>query len=268
MNVFIEKNGTFAVVHKTAVIAVDDFLALQSHPSLTNQEKDLVERAFNIFNVLPVKEFFVKKPGAFSFKHEKSYTLLAISSWLKTFPEILRLDQTTFDNQLKAAKELNEFWKEFCRICARYSIPIEKKSVPKVVSIAQSLENKEFNYKTLDELNNFGSGYGYAVFYKNGYLDFQKRNVALVGARIFASEELARNFYPQGTIVKIELSLNQIVSDNNNQKLEDALSAQQKKRLEQEMEHLEMEQLRERLAELEGKYSEISVTKTQPKRKM
>lgn len=262
MDIYVEKKGTYASFGTEWIIGVSDILKLKSASKLwSDNDKNILNDVCELLDQLPVEEHYVNG-------YKKGYLILSVSSWRKTFSQHISIDEEELKKYIDIAYRLDFLWKDFSKMCKQSGIVCKKTGISNVIKLAEAVSNEEVSYKTLEDLNNFGEGLGYAVFTGNGYLDFQKCSTPLVGARIFASEELAKKFYPKGTVVKIEMTLSEVVSENKYQSLENALSTQQKKRLNQALEQMEVEQLRKRLLELESKYDETSVTKTQQKRKM
>ena len=115
-----------------------------------------------------------------------------------------------------------------------------------------------------------GRASGFVVYSDNGYVD-PKFNVSTIEkAWVFGSERLAqmainRYGWSDGVIVEVEVSLKRVVGNAPDGKLNEALSALQKERMQEALKSMEIDALRERLAELEG-HSESAEIPAQKRR--
>lgn len=123
-------------------------------------------------------------------------------------------------------------------------------SLLKTVSEYNARLDNDMFIRHANALNDIGKTFGYATYYPGqGYSDNQGYSNTLDKARLYPNAASAR---ARGAIVvKIEISAVEACDPTNDPGLLEALSALQKERLNDALRHMEIEQLRARLAQLE-----------------
>lgn len=121
-----------------------------------------------------------------------------------------------------------------------------------------------------DSVVDMGRASGFVVYVKRGYMDPKFKVSTIEKAWVFGSERLAqmainRYNWKGGVIVEVEVSLKRVVGAAPNGQLNEALAALQKERMQEALKNMEIDVLRERLAELES-HSESVVSPTQKRR--
>lgn len=121
-----------------------------------------------------------------------------------------------------------------------------------------------------DSVVDMGRASGFVVYLQRGYMDPKFKVSTIEKAWVFGSERLAqmainRYNWKKGVIVEVEVSLKRVMGTAPDGQLYEALAALQKERMQEALKNMEIDVLRERLAELEGN-SENVESPTQKRR--
>lgn len=195
---------------------------------------------------------------------KKSYAVVDLGPWGKNYsPEHNIETITAHPNSWgwAALERLQPHSAMLRKISKKYQVHIEVKLIDRARKFQQALNAGEMSTRTADSVSDFGRAEGFAVFLGRGYADFQWCANTIEKAKLFGSENLAREAIKNNrasnnaVVVKVETSLKEIcdtqASLQNTSALTEALSALQKERLENALQSAELETLRAYVAQLE-----------------
>lgn len=212
----------------------------------------------NIFGQTPLEYFDVLKVA-----------------WRKTHTETKSLTFKRLNDDLALANGMKPFLTIFEKICEKMEVTFQKDALLSLINIQKNIDKGSVSIRSeKDAVNKIATEIQAFVvadetgFFSSGY------SKPLDEAKLFFSEEEAKksmkksNWEGHSAIVSVTIALNKKVYGLHLDTLEDALALQQKKRIQETLEQMEIEQLRARLSELENKYNEKPVEKVKQKRKM
>lgn len=155
-------------------------------------------------------------------------------------------------------------------LCTELEISFNTTLLQRTANIKNLMEKGSVKVRVPNSVADMGRASGFVVYSDNGYVD-PKFNVSTIEkAWVFGSERLAqmainRYGWSDGVIVEVEVSLKRVVGNAPDGQLNEALSALQKERMQEALKSMEIDALRERLAELEGNSASVE---TLQKRRM
>lgn len=198
--------------------------------------------------------------GSYYNSQKKCHTVVDLGAWYKTYnPEIAVKDVTSHSNTWgwDALKRLQPHSTALRKLAKKYNVNIEVKLIDRVLKHQEALSANDMTLRIPDNVSDFGRAEGFAIFLGTGYADFQWSANTIEKARLFGSENLAReaiknNRCANAVVVKVETSIKEICDPTSASALQDALSALQKERLNNALQTAELETLRAHVARLEG----------------
>lgn len=218
---------------------------------------------------VPVKiEDFVSAPSV------DKFFVLSIE-WRKTYKAKNALTAERLHKDLDFANKVNPFLNEFEGICKKMKVNFNKKALLSLSNVSKNIEKGVVQIKSEKEAANeiTTETQAFVIAHESGFLNngFFK---PLDEAKLFFSEKEARksiqkyNLDDKAVVVSVNIVLDKKICGPYINAVEDALALQQRKHLQKTLEQLEIQQLRDRLEELENKYNAPQTVKSSNKRKV
>lgn len=208
--------------------------------------------------------------GDYYNSQKECYTVVDLGSWYKTFNSDLAIEGITSHSSTwgwQALQNLQPHSTALRKLAKKHNVTIEVKLIDRILKHQEALRTDDMTLRIPDNVSDFGRAEGFAVFLGTGYADFQWSANTIEKAKLFGSENLAReamrnNGRIDAVVVKVETAIKEICDSTSVSALHDALAALQKERLENALQNAELETLRAYVARME------SQTTTEVKRKM
>lgn len=155
-------------------------------------------------------------------------------------------------------------------LCNELDVTFNFTMLQRTANLKALLEKGGAVVRAPNSVADMGRASGFVVYYRKGYMDPKSKISTIEKAWVFGSERLAqmainKYHWRDGVIVEVEVALKRVVGNAPDGQLYEALAALQKERMEEALKHMEIDALRERLAQLEGN---TDTQETSPKRKM
>lgn len=266
---FLNNKQHFASIHWEPIISergytlLKESVRVQSHwNALTPKEQNAWEDVFKNFEALPVKQ-----TGSWREK-EASRVVVGIGTFATKSPHNDNFPEEYSNWGWEEVANIQAHARMISQYKAKYPIWVNPtENLKKVLKWKQRLESGEYELKVFDPIDVLAEAESYAIYIPNsshtgGFLDGRGLDGApLAGARMFETAGSAHTTINSrglrnAVVVKVKSNLLGLdASNTTSSDCEDILSAvalMERKRLEKALEDASVEQLRARLALLEG----------------
>lgn len=281
------KDGLFATPQSEYVLSVHALGVLKDYKTMATEEEkaaiEALEKASVSFftadqfsptlkNDVPehLLEGLKKKDwrtnawyGKYEASIKDSLCVVLPGNWVRNFSPDHYLPAAVTDNPSTwgwaAVEELAPHQKLLKKICATVGVSLNTSVFKKVANLTEAFSDNRIEKRTPSGVNDLGRSSGYAVYWPGrGYADFQWSGNTIEKAKLFGSQALAEkamhHHRVKGVVVKVGVSLEQVCTPipKGCEDLNEALAVLQSQRMSEALKAMEIDQLRARLAELEG----------------
>lgn len=285
-----EKEGKFSTPHLDYLISVYGAEKLRAHVPRNTKEQKALEALNAALSQLKTTLIYsitksndgptntLKKSQYNYYGSEKQcYVAVQPGTFQEFFlPEHGLENDVTSDEKTwgwAAVLSLRPHKKTLEDLCNELDVTFNTTMLQRTANLKGLLEKGGVVLRLPNSVADMGRASGFVVYLHKGYMDPKSKISTIEKAWVFGSERLAqmainKYHWTNGVIVEVEVALKRVVGTAPDGQLYEALAALQKERMQEALKHMEIEALRERLAQLEANVEPVEPQDVSPKRKM